>query len=96
MVCKFQGQVINDIPVSTLLSLGPLAVEEAIHYVSCEDAQETICLFPYFLYLIFNWRIVTLQCCVGFCHTTRQISHKYTYVPSLFNLPPTPDPIPPR
>ena len=39
---------------------------------------------------IFNWRIIVLQCCFGFCHTTTWISHKYTYIPSLLNLPPTP------
>ena len=29
---------------------------------------------------IFNWRIVALQYCVGFCHTATWISHRYTYV----------------
>ena len=44
---------------------------------------------------IFNWRITALQYCVGFCHTSTCISHKYTHVPSLSNLPPTSHPIPP-
>ena len=43
---------------------------------------------------IFNWRINALQYCVGFCHTSRCISHRYTYVPSLWKLPPTSHPIP--
>ena len=38
---------------------------------------------------IFNWRIITLPCCVGFCHTSARISHWYTYLLSLLNLPPT-------
>ena len=33
---------------------------------------------------IFNWRIIALECCVGFCHTTTQISHEcvclYIYI----------------
>ena len=38
----------------------------------------------------FNWRIIALQYCLGFCHTSTWISYRYTYVPSLLNLPSTP------
>ena len=37
----------------------------------------------------FNWRIIALQYCVGFCHILTWISHWYWHVPSLLNLPPT-------
>ena len=37
----------------------------------------------------FTCRVIALQYCVGFCHTSTWISHRYTYVPSLLNLPPT-------
>ena len=43
----------------------------------------------------FNLRTLALQCCVGFCYTLTRISHRYTYVPSLVNVPPNPYPIPP-
>ena len=39
----------------------------------------------------FNWRIIALQCCAGFCHTTMWINHKYVYIyiySSFLNLPP--------
>ena len=32
---------------------------------------------------IFNWRIISLQHCVGFCQTSKWIGHRYTNVPSL-------------
>ena len=50
--------------------------------------------FLLFFKLIFNGRIIDLQCCVGFCHTMMWISHKYTYVSPLLNLPPRTYPIP--
>ena len=42
----------------------------------------------------FNWRIIAFQYRVGFCHTATWVGRKYTYVPSLLNLPPTPKPHP--
>ena len=53
--------------------------------------------FPIFLILkfMFNWRIIALQYCVGFCHASAWINCRYTYIPSLLNLPPTFLPIPP-
>ena len=39
-------------------------------------------------FFIFNWRVIALQCCAGFCHTALWISHKYTHVHSL--LKPSP------
>ena len=49
--------------------------------------DDTVVLF--FLIFMFNWRIVALQYCVGFCHTTI-IRYKYTYIPFLWSLPPSP------
>ena len=49
-----------------------------------------ICLFK-----IFNWRIIALQCYVGFCHTSTWISHRHTYVPFLLNFLPPPTPFHP-
>ena len=34
-------------------------------------------------FLFFNWRIIALQNCVGFCQTSTWISHRHTYVPAL-------------
>ena len=44
----------------------------------------------YFNLFIFNWSIITLLYCDGFCHTSTWISLRYTYVPSPLNLPPHP------
>ena len=41
----------------------------------------------FFLNLFFNWGKIALQCCVGFCHTTMQISHNYTYITFLLSVP---------
>ena len=39
---------------------------------------------------LFNWKIIALHWCVGFCHITTLINHKYTYIPTLLSLSPTP------
>ena len=44
--------------------------------------------------LIFNWRKIASQYCVGFCHTSAWISCRDACVPSLWNLPPTSPPFP--
>ena len=44
----------------------------------------------YLFDLFFNWGIIALQYCIHFCHTSTWISHRYMYIPSLLNLPPTP------
>ena len=46
-----------------------------------------------FFTFLFNWRIIDLQYCVAFCRTLAWISHRYTYVPSLWRLPPRPTPL---
>ena len=43
-----------------------------------------------FLNLISSLIGGSLQCCDGFCHTPTRVSHKYTHVPFLLNLPPIP------
>ena len=50
----------------------------------------------YFLnLLILYWRIIAPQCSVGLWHTSGWVSHSYTCVFCLLNLPPTSHPIPP-
>ena len=34
-------------------------------------------------FFFFDWRIIALQYCVGVCHASACISHRYTSVPSL-------------
>ena len=47
----------------------------------------------YFLFkklIYFNWRLITLQYCSGFCHTLTWISHGYTCVHPFRNSLPSP------
>ena len=52
-------------------------------------------LFFCFLFskLIFNWRIIALQYCVGFSKTSTWISHRYAQISFLLSLPPHPTPL---
>ena len=57
---------------------------------SCSQVTTHSMLFDFFNLFIFNWGIIALQYCVGFCHTSAWSSHRYTYVPCLLSSPPTP------
>ena len=61
------------------------------------------CLLPFLhifsflkkLFIYFNWRLITLQYCGGFCHILTWVSHGCTCVPHpepLSHLPPHPIP----
>ena len=53
-------------------------------------------LFFFNLCIYFNWRLITLQYCSGFCHTLTWICHGCTCVPHpepLSHLPPHPIPL---
>ena len=52
--------------------------------------QDQILSLSLSLFFFFNWRKIALQCCVGFCRTTSQISRYYTHLPSFSSLPPFP------
>ena len=45
--------------------------------------------FLKFIYFYFSWRIITLQYCDGFCHTSLWVGNRHTCVPSILNPPPT-------
>ena len=47
----------------------------------------------FFNWFIFYWRIIALQNFAIFCQTSIWISHRYTYIPSLLELPPISLPI---
>ena len=49
----------------------------------------------FFSFIFFSWRLITLQYCSGFCHTSTWISHGFTCIPHPDPLSrPPPHPIP--
>ena len=52
-----------------------------------EMSIQILCPFLFF-FLNFNWRLITLQYCSGFCHTLISVSHGCTCVLILNPLPP--------
>ena len=75
-----QGRILECVTISS--SRGSSQPKDQTH-VSCTGKR----FFSFYLF-IFKWRIIALQYCLGFCQTSTWISHMYTYVPSLLNLPP--------
>ena len=63
----------------------------ALSRVPCAFLSYFVSNLNWFLY--FNWRMITLQHCDGFCHTSSLVSHRYTCVQHI--LKPTPHTSPP-
>ena len=60
-----------------------------------KDMKMSSPLHYFLIKTYFYWGIIALQCCIGFFHMSTWISHRHTYVPSVFNLPSTFHPIQP-
>ena len=56
------------------------------------NTPKVFLFFKWFIY--FNWRLITLQYCGGFCHTLTWVSHGCTRVSP--SWPPLPTPSPPH
>ena len=70
----------------------PLALESKA-LTSGPPGKSLVCFLFYFLIklFIFNWRLIALQYCISFCHTSTWIGHRYAHVRlSWTSLPPPP------
>ena len=45
-------------------------------------------IYLFISFIFISWRLITLQCCSGFCHTLTWISHGFTCIPHP-DTPPT-------
>ena len=58
------------------------------------DKTKVTPIFCFYFTLVplyfFNWRMITLQCCVDFCHTIIRISHNHINIPCLLSYHPPP------
>ena len=64
-------------------------VDCVVHVIFCAIFIVWL-FFSFFLY--FNWRLITLQYCDGFCHTSTWISPRCTCIPPCWTPLPTPSP----
>ena len=60
-----------------------------------QDRRHSWRLVQTLIFSDFDWRIIALEYCVGFYHTSTQISCRHMSDPSLLKLPPISHPIPP-
>ena len=66
----------------------PFTPPEDLPIPGIKPTSHVSCIGWQFLFFSFNWRIITLQYCAGFCHTSMWITHGCTCPPSWSPLPP--------
>ena len=81
MKLKSPGQVMNRNRRTTRATL-----QGGVVAWGADKAAEDVFAGSLFFFF-FNWRNIVLQCCVGFCPTTTQISRNYTSITYFLNLP---------
>ena len=72
------GSKNKSIKLTKLLNWKLIVGDLMLFFFFCLISLSKLYFFPFLLLFTFfflNWRIIALQCCVGFCHTTTQISH---------------------
>ena len=57
----------------------PMKINHKLEYLLCQSTRPD-------LFFLLNWRIISLQYCVGFCHLSTWIRHRQTYIPSVLSL----------
>ena len=74
----------------------PFFISEQVNTLSIltHELHEIPGYFLFFNLNYFNWKIITLQYCDGFCHTWTRIGHRYTCIPPSWT--PLPHPSPPH
>ena len=75
---------------------GSLCCAKAYKFDEVQFVYFCFCIFFSFLLIYFNWRIIALQCCYGFCHISTWIGQGCTCPPHLeppSQLPPYPSPL---
>ena len=64
-----------------LENCGPAMLTHTInHHSEHQNSHSFYSVFQVFFKIYFNWRLITLQYCGGFCHTLTWISHGCTCV----------------
>ena len=90
---------VNGEQTNTLLHVKQLVVLLISKYMASPPIPKPLCSVvtdSCFFLIYFNWRLITLQYCGGFCHISTWISHGCTCVPPSWNsLPFPPHAIPP-
>ena len=77
---------LKECPINEILFTSTLSFFQLSHTLVCTKFEPWLSFLKN-LFIYFNWRLITLQYCGGFCHMLTWISHGYICAPSWIPLP---------